>query len=386
MLYRIVQCWIRLALIIFCRKIHFSNRKILNQRGPLLLALNHPNSFFDAILIGSHFKQPVHFLARGDAFRNPLVKKILNALKLIPIYRLTEGREYLALNDATFDQCREILLKGGIVLIFAEGLCRNQWQLRSLKKGAARIALDAWAQPSIREKFMVQPVSLNYNSFDHFGKRVVVQFPEPLQKSDLAMQLSEGERVKQFNQILSRKLSEGMLEATEQSNVIPFLISNHSSYQGPADQLIVRLKSKQEYLSKQSSAMRGFSGSNLLANNDRQLVACLILALLLAPFALIGWLINAPLYFPIRNFVKKKTSGTVFYDSVLFGMLLLTYPIYSLLINLLGLFFAHHSYVQLVLLAMPLFGWLLLIWKDNIEKTIHFLSLSRKDKRVLDFV
>ncbi len=55
------------------------------------MACNHPNSFLDAIIIGAHFKRPVHFLARGDVFKHPLSKAILIRLKVIPIYRLSEG-------------------------------------------------------------------------------------------------------------------------------------------------------------------------------------------------------------------------------------------------------------------------------------------------------
>jgi 1-acyl-sn-glycerol-3-phosphate acyltransferase len=134
LLYNFIKIWVRLALLFFCRKITFNDRAVLKNSGPLLLACNHSNSFLDAIILGSHFKQPIHFLARGDAFRKPLARKILMALKMIPIYRLSEGREYLALNDATFEKCNEILSAGGIVLIFAEGLCVNQWALRPLKK------------------------------------------------------------------------------------------------------------------------------------------------------------------------------------------------------------------------------------------------------------
>lgn len=37
-----------------------------------------------------------------------------------------------------------------------------------------------------------------------------------------------------------------------------------------------------------------------------------------------------PYYSVVRNFVEKKTKGTVFYDSVLFAVLLFTFPLYVL--------------------------------------------------------
>ena len=173
-MYYFIKSWVRAGLLFFCRKVVISNRNVLNERGPLLLACNHPNSFFDAVLLGALFKNPVHFLARGDAFKNPIAKKILTALKAIPIYRLRDGKEYLALNDTVFERCNQILQDGGIVLIFSEGLCVNQWQLRPLKKGSARIAINAWKQEAILKAFRVLPVSLNYNSFTIFWKKIII--------------------------------------------------------------------------------------------------------------------------------------------------------------------------------------------------------------------
>ena len=46
----------------------------------------------------------------------------------------------------------------------------------------------------------------------------------------------------------------------------------------------------------------------------------------------LGYYIHRPYYIVIRNFVAKKTKGTVFFDSVLFSLLLVTYPILLLLI------------------------------------------------------
>jgi 1-acyl-sn-glycerol-3-phosphate acyltransferase len=48
--------------------------------------------------------------------------------------------------------------------------------------------------------------------------------------------------------------------------------------------------------------------------------------------------LNLPFYNIIYNFVDKKTKGTVFFDSVLFGVLFFLYPLYLLLIISLLLF------------------------------------------------
>jgi 1-acyl-sn-glycerol-3-phosphate acyltransferase len=89
---------------IFCRKIIVNNREMLKKSGPLLLASNHPNSFLDAVILDILFHKPVWSLTRGDVFKNPVISKILSALKMFPVYRVTEGAENLNINYATFEK------------------------------------------------------------------------------------------------------------------------------------------------------------------------------------------------------------------------------------------------------------------------------------------
>jgi len=107
---------------------------MLKEKGPLLLACNHPNSFLDAVILDILFEQPVWSLARGDAFSNKTITKILTAVKILPVYRTSEGVENLSENYKTFDACLDIFRNTGVVQIFSEGKCINEWHLRPLKK------------------------------------------------------------------------------------------------------------------------------------------------------------------------------------------------------------------------------------------------------------
>ena len=82
------------------------------------MVANHPNSFLDAIIIAAHFKEPIHFLARGDAFRKPWHNRLLRLLHMIPIYRISEGRENLHKNEYAIERSAELLQQNKIVLIF----------------------------------------------------------------------------------------------------------------------------------------------------------------------------------------------------------------------------------------------------------------------------
>ena len=358
MFYTILQFFIRLALQLFCRKITFSNKAILNSKGPLLLACNHPNSFLDAIIIGSQFNQPVHYLARGDAFKNPLIKRLLSAIKMMPIYRLSEGREYLALNDATFDSCKNILLQGGIVLIFSEGLCEHKWQLQPLKKGTARIAFAAWSEPLISDYFKVQPVSLNYHSFTNFGKQLVVHFGEEITREQVLLDANEGERIQQFNVLLAAQLLDGMLVSNNDETIVQDLITNHQYLTKNSSTTIKELKALQnnpetiEY--------------KIQSSKQQQIFSTILLVIILLVPAIIGFALHAPLYYLIKKIIRQKTKGSVFYDSVLFGFLLISYPIYWMAINIISILFISNCYVQIVLLLMPLLAWCTTVFKSKL--------------------
>ena len=69
----------------------------------------------------------------------------------------------------------------------------------------------------------------------------------------------------------------------------------------------------------------------------------------------ISYAVHWPFYWPIRQFVYQKTKGTVFYDSVLFAVLLFTYPVFLLILGgLLTYFDVPSPIILLVLLWMPI--------------------------------
>lgn len=83
--------------------------------------------------------------------------------------------------------------------------------------------------------------------------------------------------------------------------------------------------------------------------------------------ALIGFLVNAPLYIPVRNLVKKKAGGTGHYDSVMLGVLLITYPLYLLLGVLITYLISSSNWSWLVLLAFPFAAWAYVRLKEQLD-------------------
>ncbi len=171
-IYRVVQLLkilIQAGLWLFCNKIHLKNKRLFKTKGPLLIIANHPNSFLDALIIGSYYKRRVYFLARGDAFKKPIHRFLLESLNMIPVYRLREGKEFLHLNDYAFNRSIQLLSNGNAVLIFIEGICVNSNELQPFKKGTARI-LEGIQKQNINPTIHIAGIA--FNQFRGIGKIV----------------------------------------------------------------------------------------------------------------------------------------------------------------------------------------------------------------------
>lgn len=320
MLYACIKIIARAAIKLYCRDIQINNQSLLKSNGPLLLAANHPNSFLDAIILCTIFDKPVYSLARGDAFNGKLITKILVSLKMLPVYRISEGVENLEENYKTFESCKEIFRQNGIVLIFSEGRCVNEWHLRPLKKGTARLAISSWADGI---PLKVLPVGINYSSFKTFGKNVRLYFGDFINKEYLSANEVNGKAIQLFNNNLRQQLEPFVyeIEATDRQ-----ALKTHFAIEQPALKKI----------------------------------------LLFIP-SLLGWVLHAPLYYTLRTVIQKKTTDTDHFDSVVVSALFIAYPFYLLLITVLCIIFSSSWYSLMLILLVPFTGWAFLQLKNQFE-------------------
>ena len=283
----------------------------------MLLAANHPNSFLDGIILTTLFDQPVHSLARGDAFKNKWINKFLRSIQLLPVYRTSEGVENLGHNYTTFAACQKTFEENGIVLIFSEGRCENEWHLRPLKKGTARLATTAW-QKNIPLK--VFPVALNYSSFKKFGQEVHLFFGEEITANTMEMSASHGKQLLDFNFILQNQLQHLVYEIA------------------PKD----KVKLRHFFPVKRNSAFY----------------------LLLLP-AMAGFLLHAPLFYVCKLLTELRFKHSGHYDSVLTSLLLIGYPFYVLAAIIMA-YFIEPWLAFLALIIFPFTAWACMRVKDRI--------------------
>lgn len=308
MFYRLLKVYSRIVIRIYCRRIYINRPEVLKLNGPLLLAANHPNSFLDGILLTTLFDNPVYSLARGDVFKHKRIDRILRNLQLLPIFRTSEGVKNLEHNYTTFDACQKTFEKNGIILIFSEGNCENEWHLRPLKKGTARLALTAWKK---KVPLVVLPTGINYSSFKKFGKEVHICFGQPIEPLQINGEDISGRYLNEFNEQLESQLKKLVYEIE------------------PGDQ-----DKKQQLFKPYSSNWQ----------------------LLLYIPAGLGWLLHAPLFYICKLFTDFRFKHSGHYDSVLHSLLILGYPVYLLLIFFI-LITVNSIWALLSLVILPFTAW-----------------------------
>ncbi len=268
MLYGFLKVYVGIVLKFFIRDIKINGMENIPADKAVMFASFHPNSFLDAILLDCIVERPIWSLARGDAFKRPWVRNLLHKLYMMPIYRISEGKENLDKNDETFEKCSLVFEDKGQVLIFSEGLCMNQTQLLPLKKGTARLALQTWSEGI---DVTVIPTALNYDQFISTGKKIVLNFEAPIRKEDFDDHQVNGTNVLKFNQQLKDSLERAVTRDFAFTSWRPALY----------------------YL---------------------------------------AFIVNFPLYLLLGAVVRPKTKETVFFDSVYLASLVFALPFYWLIV------------------------------------------------------
>jgi 1-acyl-sn-glycerol-3-phosphate acyltransferase len=200
---------LRLPVGVMIRKIHFDGVENFTKDVPILLASNHPNSFFDGVVFEHISGRHVYTLARGDAFLKPKANYILRSMRILPIFRARDTDPSTARdgNARTMDELYErFKLKHGI-LIFSEGVAYPEKALRPLKNGTSAIAIEMAKRSDFTMNLHVVPTALNYTSFwPHIQKTVHVTYEKPIPILEYTEMIKQDE--KGFIKMLNGKVQD----------------------------------------------------------------------------------------------------------------------------------------------------------------------------------
>lgn len=286
----------------YFHKIKIEGKENVPRNTPLIVTPNHQNAFLDALLVGAFIPIPLHYLTRQDVF-TWWSRPLLQLMNMMPIYRIRDGYSKLSQNEEVFAGCRDLFEKDGSVLIFAEGNHGRHHFLRPLTKGAARLALQS--EVALDKNLMVLPVGLNYFDHQRANSTVIINFGKPIPVSDY-LQKYETDKAKGLIEI-----RDGMSDGMKSVLVLP---EETPDYEERAKKIF---QENHENLS--FNELKSLDTSKVTIQKKRRKRHRL------------AWVLN-PLPLLVITKIVGRIDDVVFHSSLKFGIGLVVFPIWWLLI------------------------------------------------------
>ncbi|MGB0915567.1 MAG: 1-acyl-sn-glycerol-3-phosphate acyltransferase [Crocinitomicaceae bacterium] len=183
MFYNLLKILLGIGTKLYYKEVKVNNVEGLDYDGPKIIIANHPNTLLDAWIIGQVSKEKIYFMTKGTFFNTGLKKWFLKGLGLIPINRATESVTKGVSNESSFETCYRVLEEGKVLVVFPEGNSFIERQLRDLKSGTARIALEVEKRGLASKPIKIIPMGLIYSEANKFRSSVLANVGEAIDPS-----------------------------------------------------------------------------------------------------------------------------------------------------------------------------------------------------------
>lgn len=145
--------------------------------APVLAVSNHFGGFADPFLLV--YASPVvpRIVARDKIWKVPFAGWIMKAIGAIPVHKPKEHRGPTS-NKDMFASCYQALADGEPLLIFPEGITREDPSIAPVKTGAARIALGAREEGT--SGIRILPIGIHYEDKAALRSKVFINAGTPI--------------------------------------------------------------------------------------------------------------------------------------------------------------------------------------------------------------
>ena len=191
--YWLLKKYVQFADWLIYNRVIVSGLEHIPKNKPIIFSPNHQNALSDpmAILLNTKY-QPV-WLARADIFKNKTAATILRFLKIMPVYRMRDGKENLSKNDETFLSSVRVLENNFALGLFPEAAHSGKRQMLVHKKAVPRIVFMAEAKAKENLDIQIIPTGIFYSSYWKFNRNLVVNFGKPIQANEYLDEFKQSE-------------------------------------------------------------------------------------------------------------------------------------------------------------------------------------------------
>lgn len=400
---------------LFFRKAYAVNKHFIPQKGPVIFACMHPNSFIDDFVLGTFIRRHIRFIARGDVFKTKIARILLKSMRVSPIYRAMDNPGDVKKNLEAFSLFTRFLKNKDFLILHAEGVCVHEKRVRPLKKGMSRIAFSAEETYDFELGVQIVPVSLNYTNAPRMRQEIMVEFSEPIRVSEfkelylensskamLALNKRVHAALSDKAVVIKEKEAEALTEwnlrlarNNSKTSVFPIFSTTPDRFKLEkriADQINHLYENSKDTFEQLNDKAAGYFNKlkqyqlkdKNIAQSNNLFWKGLFLTLLSPVFA-IGYLTH---FLPV--FIGKKVAGKIvktieFYASIYFAtswlLFVLGYPVMILITSLIWGYLG-----VLALIILSVFGFFSVLLRDQyllLGNRIHFHRVKRKHPELI---
>jgi 1-acyl-sn-glycerol-3-phosphate acyltransferase len=150
------------------------------------MAASHHNALVDALIAGWIAPRQLTLTAKATLMDNAFLAWLFPLVGVVPLRRAGDELEKnrgrnpdVARNASAFVHILDVLEKGGMILIFPEGISHSKPELAPLKTGASRLALEARDKRGIKN-LQIIPLGLSFEDKGNPGTAVLAEVGEPI--------------------------------------------------------------------------------------------------------------------------------------------------------------------------------------------------------------
>ena len=373
--YEVLRPFVRLAHRLIHKEFHVIGRSNIPKDKPVVFAPNHQNGLMDDMVIVTTAPGQTVFLGRADIFKSKIIRVFLKFVKIIPIYRIRDGKEALKKNEETFYRTIEIMNSNTNICLYPEAAQIGKRSMLPHKKAIPRIVFKAHDLQKNEVDIQIVPVGLTFSSYFKFRRNLVVQYGKPISSKEYCkIYAEEGEHAatnalksRIYNEIESlivnipeaeltdvyesafriirptifkklglKKNAVGKLEADQL-----FTQKLHEQFKNDTDKKdeIVSKQREFERLRKKLKLKSSILQKKKFTFNNSLLT--ILVALITLPITLMGAIINGWLFYLTQYPIRKKIKDYTFWSTISWGAGLVGFLIYDILLWILLSYLLH---------------------------------------------